>query len=181
MFCCRPHVLSEEYPDLTSRKSKMQITKRLKRILPVLALTSAVALTGMAWAVSHSSPGVEVEVEGSVQDVIGKLQTMVGSNGMMVMGELHQGRVLAMTGLSVESESIFVGSPTVGKELFSADPAAGLVVPMRINVYANADGQTIMAYIPPSRLLSEFKNQKINEIATMLDGKFQMMTQALTR
>ena len=159
----------------------MLMKKRSVRILPVLALTSAVALTGMAWAAGHSSPGVEVEVDGSVQDVIGKLQTMVGSNGMMVMGELHQGNVLAMTGLSVESESIFVGSPTVGKELFSADPAAGLVVPMRINVYVNSDGQTVMAYIPPSRLLADFKNPKIDEIATMLDGKFQMMTQELIK
>lgn len=159
----------------------MQIKKRSMRILPVLALTSAVALTGMAWAAGHSSPGIEVEVEGSIEEVLGRLQTMVGSNGMMVMGELHQGKVLAMTGLSVESESIFVGSPTVGKELFSADPAAGLVVPMRINVYVNADGQTVMAYIPPSRLLADFNNPKITEIARMLDGKFQMMAQTLIR
>ena len=62
----------------------MQIKKRSMRILPVLALTSAVALTGMAWAAGHSSPGVEFEVDGSVQDVISKLQTMLDGKFQMM-------------------------------------------------------------------------------------------------
>ena len=159
----------------------MQKKRWFKSVLPVVALAGVVTLTGLAWASAHSSPGVEIEVSGSVQEVLGKFKKMVGSSGMMVMGELHQGNVLAMTGLQVESESIFVGSPTVGKSLFSADPAAGLVVPMRINIHANADGHTVVAYIPPSRLLAGFDNPKIDEIAKMLDEKFQMMTQMLTR
>ena len=159
----------------------MQKKRWFKRVLPVVTLAGAVALTGLAWASARSSPGVEIEVSGSVQEVLGKLKKVVGSNGMMVMGELHQGNVLAMTGLEVESESIFVGSPMVGKNLFSADPAAGLVVPMRINIYANAEGNTVVAYIPPSRLLAGFDNPKIDEIAEMLDEKFQAMTQMLTR
>lgn len=154
---------------------------RSRPAITALALAATLSLSALAWAATHSSPGVEVEASGSVKEVLGRLQKMVGDNGMMVMGELHQGNVLAMTGLKVESESIFVGSPTVGKELFSADPAAGLVVPIRINIYARADGQTVVSYIPPSRLLGEFRNPKIDQIAANLDKTLQMLTGMLGR
>ena len=157
----------------------MQKNRRFSRFMPVLTLMGSLMIAGPAWAQAHTSPGVEVEVEGSVEEVVGKLSKAVADGGMMVMGELHQGNVLSMTGLRVESETIFVGSPTVGKNLFTADPAAGLVVPIRVNVYANAAGQTVVSYIPPSQLLSGFNNPMINEIAEMLDGKLQMMTHML--
>ncbi len=150
------------------------------RLMPVLALTGSLMIAGTARAAAQSSTGVAVEVEGSVQEVLGKLTKAVADGGMMVMGELHQGNVLAMTGLRVESETIFVGNPTVGKNLFTADPAVGLVVPIRVNVYANAAGRTVVSYIPPTRLLSGFNKPMINEIAEMLDGKLLMMTQMLS-
>lgn len=147
-----------------------------RRAIAALAVTATLVLAAPAWAAPHSSPGVEVQVKGSVAEVLGRLQRMVADNGMMVMGELHQGKVLSMTGISVDSESIFVGNPTVGKSLFSADPAAGLVVPIRINIYADADGHTVVAYVPPSRLLGAFDNPAIDQIAKNLDAKLQMMT-----
>ena len=73
--------------------------------------------------------------------------------------------------LRVESETVFIGSPTVGKDLFSADPAVGIVVPIRINVFDDGHGNTTVSYVPPSHLLDELDNPKVSEIAKMLDGK----------
>ncbi len=95
--------------------------------------------------------------------------------GMMVMGELHQGKVLSMTGLKVQSETLFVGNPTVGKELFSAQPGAGLVVPVRINVYGDARGQTVVSYVPPSQQLSGFGDESVDKVAKMLDDKLAQL------
>ncbi len=119
---------------------------------------------------------VQVKATGSVQDVVAKLKGMIHKNGMMVMGELHQGRVMSMVGLNVESESIFIGSAAVGKKLFSANPGAGIAVPVRINVYKATDGSTMVAYVPPSRILSTYHNPMINKVAGMMDGKLKMMT-----
>lgn len=94
---------------------------------------------------------------------------MVVDSGMMVMGELHQGKVLSMTGRKLQSETIFIGSPTIGKDLFSAQPGVGLVVPIRVNVYADAQGQTVVNYAPPSEQLSAVHDSKVDTIATMLD------------
>ncbi|MGE0694080.1 MAG: DUF302 domain-containing protein [Pirellulales bacterium] len=120
-----------------------------------------------------------VKARGSVDQTVAGLKKMVADNGMMVMGELHQGKVLEMTGLRVKSETLFVGNPNVGKQLFSQEPGAGLVVPIRINVYQDARGQTYVRYIPPSHELGGFGNPHVTQIAKMLDGKLQNMTAML--
>ncbi|MBI4400722.1 MAG: DUF302 domain-containing protein [Nitrospirae bacterium] len=124
---------------------------------------------------------VHVKVNGSVDDVVSRLKKLVADNDMMVMGELHQGRVLSMTGLSLQSETLFVGSPVVGKQLFSAEPGAGVVVPVRINIYADAQGNTVASYAKPSALLGTFGNPKVDKIAGMLDAKFQNIVQTLAK
>ncbi len=126
-----------------------------------------------------AGPGVSVTVRGTVDQTVDRLTKMVANNGMMVMGELHQGNILAMTGLRVQSETIFVGSPTVGKKLFTEERGAGLVVPIRINIYADANGRTVVRYIPPSHEFQAFGNAKANAICRMLDEKLQNMVSML--
>ena len=132
-------------------------------------------LAGAVSAAQPAGPGVQIIATGSVDETVGQLTKMVADGGMMVMGELHQGKVLAMTGLKVQSETLFVGSPTVGKKLLSAQPGAGLVVPVRINIYADAQGRTVVSYIPPSQQLSGFGDDAVNQVAMMLDGNLAKM------
>ena len=149
----------------------------------VLALLLTVTTMGIAVnaKAAPAGPGVQVTVKGSVDQALAQLKKTVADNGMMVMGELHQGKVLAMTGLRTQSETVFVGNPTVGKKLFSAEPGAGLVVPVRINLYADADGHTILSYIPPSQELGAFDNAEVTGVAKMLDQKLHMMAQMLAQ
>jgi len=151
----------------------MKTQKTLK--ISLLVLTLALA-AGRAPVASAGTLVNRTVVSGSVPDVVDALSKMVAKNGMMVMGELHQGKELEMTGLQVESESIFVGSPTMGKKLFSADPGVGLVVPVRINVFKDAEGRTVVSYIPPSKLLADYDNPMLNQAAGMLDDNLAKMT-----
>ncbi len=144
-----------------------------------LALATALmlaAVPGRASAQTGDAPVVQVHAKGSVPHVLSQLKKMVASNGMMVMGQLHQGKVIAMTGLKVQSETIFVGNPEVGKQLFSANPGVGVAVPIRINVYRDAQGGTMVSYVPPSELLASLHNPKVDKVAQMLDGKLHKLT-----
>ncbi len=149
-----------------SKVSSLEIT------IFTAAVAAVLVLSGSAFA-ANKGPVVQVRVRGSVDEVLDRLKKTVASGGMMVMGELHQGKGLEMTGLRVKSETVFVGNPTVGKDVFAADPGAGVVLPVRINVFDDGHGNTIVSYVPPSHLLSEFGNPKVTEIARMLDGKLQ--------
>lgn len=132
----------------------------------VLAVSFLVVGPGEAAAADTM---VRTEVGGSVDQVLKGLKKMVADNGMMVMGELHQGNVLKMTGLEVKSESVFVGNPNLGKKLFEIEPGAGVVLPVRVNIYENAAGKTVVAYVPPSQQLAGFENPMLDSAATMLD------------
>ncbi len=135
--------------------------------------------TKMENATTAAGPGVAVTTRGSVSQTVRKLKKMIAHNGMMVMGQLNQGRVLSMTGIQVKSQTLFVGNPQIGKQLFSADPGVGLVVPIRINIYQNANGQTVVRYTPPSQELGQFHNVQITHIAQMLDQKLKSMVSML--
>ncbi len=155
------------------------ISKSSKTALAAFApAVLSVALFMGVPSIAHAGSGLAVQVKaaGSVSDVIAKLKGMVHKNGMMVMGELHQGKVMSMVGLSIESESIFVGNAKVGKKLFSANPGAGIAVPVRINVYRDTDGTTKVSYVPPSRVLAVYHNPMMSKVAGMLDGKLAKMT-----
>jgi uncharacterized protein (DUF302 family) len=80
-----------------------------------------------------------------------------------------------MTGLKVKSETIFVGNPTMGKQLFEIEPGAGIALPVRVNVFENAAGRTVVAYIPPAQQLAGFDNPMLDKAAGMLDAKLAAM------
>ncbi len=119
--------------------------------------------------------GVRTTVDSSksYEQVVDALRSLVAQNGMMVMAEVNQGQMLSMTGLSLKATVLLVGNPTVGKQLFEQNRAVGLYVPLRVAVYADANGKTHIEYDRPSSLLGQFNSEKITMAATMLDEKLQ--------
>ncbi|MEZ4652433.1 MAG: DUF302 domain-containing protein [Candidatus Eisenbacteria bacterium] len=127
-----------------------------------------------------SSPAIQERiVAGTEEDVLARLRQVVESNGLRVMGELHQGKALASAGLVIQSETLFVGNPEVGKRLFEIEPGAGVALPMRMNVFTDASGQTIVAYVPPSQDLAGFHNAALDQAAARLDAKLASIVSAL--
>ena len=112
-----------------------------------------------------------VESDKWFEEVTKAVKSLVAKNGMMVMAEVNQGKMLSMTGLSLKATLFIVGNPTVGKQLFEQDHAVGLYVPLRVFVYADPAGKTFVSYDKPSAILSQFQNEKIAMVAQMLDQK----------
>jgi len=109
----------------------------------------------------------------SFDEVTKAVKSLVAKNGMMIMAEVDQGRMLSMTGLNLKATLYIVGNPVVGKQLFEQDHAVGLYVPVRIFVYSDASGKRSVSYDKPSTLLSQFQNSKMNMVAEMLDQKLE--------
>ncbi|MEJ2615695.1 MAG: DUF302 domain-containing protein [Ignavibacteriaceae bacterium] len=124
---------------------------------------------------------VTVQSKQSFDNTVSEIRTMVKKNGMMVLSEINQGKILSMTGLSVKAVSLFVGNPQIGNKLFSADHAVGLAVPVRLNVYEGTDGKTYINYVKPSDQLGSFNNKEIQMIAQKLDQKLAMLTGMLSK
>jgi uncharacterized protein (DUF302 family) len=140
----------------------------------ILGAIVSVASLGLSFAASNTSfsgDRVTISSDKSFEDVTGAVKALVAKNGMMVMAEVDQGKMLSMTGLSLKATLFIVGNPAVGKQLFEQDHAVCLYVPLRVFVYADASGKTFVSYDRPSALLAQFKNEKIAMVAQMLDQK----------
>ena len=124
---------------------------------------------------------VTVQSKQSFNNTISEIRKLVKQNGMMVLSELNQGKILSMTGLSVKAVSLFVGNPQIGNKLFSAEHGVGIAVPVRLNIYEGTDGKTYINYVKPSDQLASFKNDKIQMIAQKLDKKLGMLTGMLSK
>lgn len=124
---------------------------------------------------------ITVQSKAPFEKTVESLRKMVSQNQMMVLAEIHQGKILSMTGLKFNGISLFLGNPTIGKKLFTANKAVGLAVPIRVNIFQDTDGKTYVNYIKPSRQMATFGNEQINMIAKMLDGKLEKLTSMLAR
>ncbi len=120
---------------------------------------------------TFSGERITVSSDKSFEDVTKAVKALVAKNGMMIMAEVDQGKMLSMTGLTLKATVYLIGNPVVGKQLFEQDHSVGLYVPLRIFVYTDASGKTSVSYDKPSSLLSQFQNPKLNMAAEMLDQK----------
>jgi uncharacterized protein (DUF302 family) len=144
----------------------------VKTVLGVL-LGAATVLPSLAAGAgnSFSTDQVTVASNKSFEQVSEAVKALVAKNGMMVMAEVNQGKMLSMTGLSLNATLYLVGNPTVGKQLFEQNHSVGLYVPLRVFVYSDQNGKTYVSYDKPSTLLAQFHNEKISMIGQMLDQK----------
>ena len=144
-------------------------------------LMLAVMFSGSQVLLAQDNGLVTVQSKSSFNQTVESLRKMVAKNEMMVLSEINHGKILSMTGLKLNGLSLFIGNPTVGKKLFSANKGVGVAVPIRVNIYQDNDGKTYVNYVKPSRQLAPFGNDKINMIAKMLDEKLQMLTSMLAK
>ena len=139
-------------------------------LLGAIAISNAVAAPA---GKSFTGERVTVDSGKSFDQVVDSVKSLVAKNGMMVMAEVDQGRMLSMTGLSLKATLFLVGNPTIGKQLFEQNHAVGLYIPLRLFVFADDHGKTHVAYDKPAALLSQFQSEKLSMIGQMLDQKLE--------
>jgi uncharacterized protein (DUF302 family) len=146
------------------------------RIIAGISFAIMLMIGGLQPAFAAGNDGfVSVQSSSSYTDTVSKLRKMVAKNGMMVLGEINQGKVMTMTGMNLKAVSLFVGNPNVGKKLFTEDSGVGIVLPVRINVYER-NGATYVNYFEPSEQLKAFHDKKLVMMGQMLDQKLAKMT-----
>ena len=152
----------------------MKIFSRM--LVPAIVVFLAMGFSGLSKASAAESRLVSVTTHGSFNQTVSMFKKLVAKNEMMVLGMLNQGKVMGMTGLKLRSETFFVGNPTMGKKLFSAEKGVGVLIPVRVNIYVNNDGKTIVSYLQPSKELGAFHDPMLVKIGMMLDKNLAMMT-----
>ena len=133
------------------------------------------ALTLFSFQHANAQKLVTVKSAKDFNTTVDGIKKGVSDAGMMVLAEINHGKILSMTGLTLNAESIFIGNPNVGKDAFTDNKAVGLAIPIRLNVYEDK-GVTYINYFTPSSELGNFKGDKVKMIGQELDKKIAMLT-----
>jgi uncharacterized protein (DUF302 family) len=149
---------------------KLQFKKNLSKFFVAIF-----ALTLFSFQQVKAQKLVTVKSAKSYDATVDAIKKGVAGAGMMVLAEINHGKILSMTGLSINAQSIFIGNPNVGNQAFTDNKAVGLAIPIRLNVYAE-NGTTYINYFTPSSELGNFKGGKIKMIGGELDKKITMLT-----
>lgn len=90
---------------------------------------------------------VQVPAEGDVASVMNRLETSVATAGATIFAKVDHGAGAESIGTRIgDSQLLIFGNPQLGTPAIAADPLAGLVLPLKVLVYADADGQTWVAW-----------------------------------
>lgn len=144
-----------------------------------LVFTLTLAALVVAFAASPAAAQearVSIPSNKSFEQTVDAFKMAVSKSGMMVMSTVDQGNMLKMTGLEMKGTLFLVGNPNVGKQVFEHNPAAGLYLPLRVYIYQGSDGKAYLSYDKPSVVLKPFNNASIDQTASMLDQKLDMLT-----
>jgi uncharacterized protein (DUF302 family) len=99
------------------------------------------------------------------------LKRIAGEDGLAIHYIAQHGDLLALKGERQPLATYYIGNVLSAVEMTHVNPAAGLYAPLRVVVYANAQGGTTMEYDRPTTLFGQFNNAEIDAMAQSLDQR----------
>jgi uncharacterized protein (DUF302 family) len=83
----------------------------------------------------------------SVADVLGRVQSIARSRGLMIFAQIDFSGDAQRAGLALRPTGLVIlGSPKAGTPLIDATPTVAIDLPLKILAWQDADGHTWVAY-----------------------------------
>lgn len=121
------------------------------RILMIFGVV--IALAGAA--VAGDNRIVRKAALAGVDETAEALVTAIKAAGLTVFARVDHGAGAASVGEDVgASQLVIFGSPKVGTPAIKDDPVAGLFLPLKVLVFEDATGATMIAYEDPDAMLA---------------------------
>lgn len=143
----------------------------------LIAITTAFVMS----ATASFAELIEKPSPHSVQDTMDRLQTAVEGAGARVAARVDHAAAAKTVGIDLAPNQVLIfGNPNIGSPIFVENPAAGLDLPIRVAVYQDDAGQTIVAYHSPASLADSFGLSPDMKSFQMMGGALTRLTDAAT-
>ncbi len=116
---------------------------------------------------------------GSVSEVLNRLITTLSARGVKVFAIIdHSGEAAGVGQALRDTKLVVFGNPEGGTPLMRAAPLVALDLPLKILVWQQADGQTVVTYNTPSYLaerygLTDDGLRVLSAVSTLADAILQ--------
>ena len=127
----------------------------------------------------HYPPDVQQDVVERPKKAEERLRAAEGAQGLMIFLVLDHGAALNMVGARRNAKQYLIGNPLTAIQMTEHDIRAALYAPLRVLVYEQPEGRTVVEYDQPSSLFGQFGRQDVTSVALSLDAKLeQVLVQA---
>jgi uncharacterized protein (DUF302 family) len=120
-----------------------------------------------AGALKHLAESADAE------PVRAKIEAMAGPSGFMLFGTQDHGLLLRIVGQKRKAIQYVVGNPLFAVQMTQHDIRASLYAPLRVLIYEDDGGKTLLEYDRPSSLFGQFGNEQVAPTAASLDRKLE--------
>ncbi|MCK0097376.1 DUF302 domain-containing protein [Yoonia sp. F2084L] len=113
----------------------------------------------------------------SVAETIDGLEAAVNGAGATVFARVDHAAGAESVGKSIPDATLLIfGNPALGTLAMEQDIRAGLVLPLQVLAYADADGNTQMTWTPAEDLLAGLDIAPDAEVIGRINGALNMLT-----
>ncbi len=120
---------------------------------------------------------VQVKSAKAVGPTVDALEAAVTGAGAKVVARVDHAAGAASVDLPLgESQLLIFGNPALGTPAMQADPLAGLHLPLKVLVYADAAGQVWLAYENPADMFAALAIPADAEVLTKMAGALDALT-----
>jgi len=144
-----------------------------------LAIPTVIATMTIHSTTVNAAELVTKESPHPVDETMDRLVSAVESAGARVAARVDHSLAAGTVGIDLAPNQVLIfGNPKIGSPIFLENPAAGLDLPIRVSVFEDADGKTIVAYHPPSDLVEAYEIDEDLKSLKVMGGALDKLTNA---
>ena len=121
----------------------------------------------------HFPEGVQQDIIAQPQRAKERLKAAEGAQQLMIFSVFDHGAALNMVGARRNAKQYLIGNPLTAIQMSQHDIRAALYAPLRVLVYEQKAGTTIVEYDQPSSLFGQFGREDVTQVALGLDAKLE--------
>jgi uncharacterized protein (DUF302 family) len=123
----------------------------------------------------HFPEGVQQDIIERPQRAEERLKAAEGAQELMIFLVFDHGAALNMVGARRNAKQYLIGNPLTAILMSQHDIRAALYAPLRVLVYEQKAGKTIVEYDQPSSLFGQFGREDVTQVALTLDRKLEQV------
>ncbi|WP_170608115.1 DUF302 domain-containing protein [Ruegeria arenilitoris] len=145
----------------------------MRSVILAVFLTLGNAVTALADDIK------KVGTDKSVTEAMDALEAAVNNAGATVFARVDHAAGAEKVGMSIPANQVLIfGNPALGTPAMQIDPGAGLFLPLKVQVYEDANGQVWLAYEDPKETMDEFDEVEKSPIIDKMRGALAKLTSA---